>query len=143
MTGAPQRMRTKPALRHAACTVSAMLCVEETPSPLAVTVMREEPKVALAEPVNVNVSVAFEEAGSGFADHAAVTPAGKPEIENATLPANEPPVATDSPTAAEFGSAKVMELVATVRVSDGGSLSAAQSSASTAPSTEPSPVAKL
>jgi hypothetical protein len=73
----------------AACTCKVTFWVEVSPSPAAVITTVAFPTVAVAEAVSVSVSplvFALKDGVSGFADHPAVTPAGRPLIVKLMLP---------------------------------------------------------
>jgi hypothetical protein len=65
------------------------------PSPVAETTTLVEPKAAPGAAVSFSDTVlvlALDAGVSGFADHVAVTPLGRPFTEKLTFPANDPPV---------------------------------------------------
>ena len=71
-----------------------MVSVAVSPSPVAVTTTVDEPAAARCAAVSVSstsLALALEAAVSGFADHAAVTPSGRPLTLKFTLPVNDPP----------------------------------------------------
>jgi len=75
--------------------VIVMVCSAVSPSPVAETTTLAEPEAALGAAVSSSDALfvlALEAGASGFADHAAVTPLGKPLTEKLTFPANDPPV---------------------------------------------------
>ena len=76
-------------------TVTVMVCSAVRPSPVAETTTLVEseavPRVAVS--LSDALFVFVLNAGvSGFVDHAAVTPLGRPLTEKLTFPANDPPV---------------------------------------------------
>lgn len=89
--------------------------------------------------------LALEAGVSGFVDHAAVTPLGKPLTEKLTYPANDPPVMAANWIVAEPPAAMVVDCTTDVKERVGGSDGAPefQPLTSTAPSTDPRPVARL
>ena len=107
----------------AACTCKLTLFVAVSPSPAAVIVTVAEATGAVLDAKSANVSeyeAAAEAVVNGFADHIAVTPAGKPLTENVMLPVNDPPVAVVRLTAAELPAATTTAVDPAVSVRVGG-----------------------
>ena len=78
-------------------TVSAMLFFAVIPSPVAEISMLLAPKAAPCVAVSLKETIfvlVLDTGVRGFADHAAVTPLGRPLTEKLTFPANDPPVTT-------------------------------------------------
>ena len=122
------------------------LWVDASPPPAAVTARVEAPADASGETVKVRVTLfvlALAAGVSGFADHAADTPEGRPLTVKAMLPANDPPVTAVKATAAEPLWGTVTDCTFAASVNVGGSVAAPHSFTSNAPSTDPSPVARL
>ena len=154
-TGGPHRegsRRKRQPQPWPVCTCKAICPAAVTPSPLAITVIVAGPTLANPEALNVSVTrfVLTHEAGvTGFADQPAVTPAGSPLTAKRMFPLNDPPVPIVRLTVPEAPCATTIELDAAVSVSVGGCIPvtppapAPQLLTSTAPSTDPSPVARL
>lgn len=102
------------------CNCNVAFTDEVNPSPAAVITMLLFATAAVEVAVRVSVSLLLLDAPAiGFALHWAVTPVGKPLIENVILPLNDPPVAAFKLTALEAPCAIVTTsgLVAAVKLS--------------------------
>jgi len=103
------------------CTVTLLVAV--SPSPVAVTVSAADCTFAVDAAVSLSVSGFDPKAGmSGFADHAALTPDGRPLTLQVMFPLKDPPVAAVRFTAADAPGATDAVLDAAVTVSDGGTV---------------------
>ena len=131
-----------------AANVTVMVCVAISPSPDAVTTTLDEPLPAPGSAVSLSatlVVLVLEDGVSGFVDHAAVTPPGKPLTEKLTLPVNDPPVTAEKPIMAEppSGIAADCAVAVNARVGAADAELVFHPFTSSAPSTDPSPVARL
>jgi hypothetical protein len=112
-----------PSVAPGACsTCRVNFCVEVRPSPLAVTDKVDDPGAAAPEAVSVSVDP-FELVPDapviGFADHAAVTPAGNPVSDRVMLPVYAPAVAAVKLMLPGVPCSVVIEVDADVSVSAG------------------------
>ena len=125
-----------------------MVCVAVSPSPAAATTTVEEPFAAPVAAVSLSDTLfmlALEDGVSGFVDHSAVTPPGNPLTVKFTLPVNDPPVTAESTIIAEPPSviATVCAVAINVSVAEVVVELVFQPFTSSAPSTDPNPVARL
>jgi hypothetical protein len=78
-----------------AATVTVIVCVAVSPSPVAVTTIFEEPVAAPCAAVSLSDTwfvFTLEDGPSELVDQVATTPLGKPLTLKLTLPVNDPPV---------------------------------------------------
>ena len=91
------------------------------------------------------VVLALDAGVNGLADHAAVTPPGRPLTEKLTFPANDPPVTAVNRIVTEPPAAIVADCTTDNKasVAEPEVQLGFQPSTSSAPSTDPRPVARL